>query len=81
MPGEDSARSKKTTQRQFEIMVQFITNNRQMEARKFSPSFTPQDKEELWNELTELLNADGYGPIKKADKWRKVSGFLINMYY
>lgn len=74
-------RSKKTTQRQFEIMIDFISKHREMEHQKFTPSFTQKDKDELWRELTNLLNADGYGPLKKADKWRKVSRFLIIIYF
>ena len=66
-------RSKKTTSRQYEVMINFIKNHKSLIDSKLSESFTAKDKDSLWAELTDILNSDGFGPVKTADRWRKVS--------
>ena len=70
-------RSRKTTPRQFEIMADFILQHKESMEGKLSSKLTAKDKDSLWEELASLLNADGFGPQKSTDKWRKVSKFLF----
>lgn len=66
-------RAKKITQRQLEVMTDFIMRHKSMVVSKFSSKFTAMDKEKLWDELTEILNSDGLGPKKDSKKWKRVS--------
>lgn len=66
-------RSKKTTLYQYEIMLDFFENHPEMVTGKLTDSFTAQRREELWAELSTLLNSVNYGPQKTPIKWRKVS--------
>ena len=75
-----SKRSKKTTQRQYELMINFIENHPKMINGKLTPSFTAQHRDNLWKELSNLLNSDGIGPEKPPEKWRKVSIFSTSVY-
>lgn len=63
------------TQRQFEIMVDFITNHKESANKKVT-CYTQKEKE-FWCGSTNPLSVDRCGPIKKAEKWRKVRRFLI----
>lgn len=66
-------RSKKTTIRQFEIMLDFFENHPEMISGKLTGSFTARRREELWVELSNLLNSLNFGPQKTPKKWKKVS--------
>lgn len=66
-------RAKKATARQIEIMTDYIDNHKEMINGKLTMTFTAQDRDARWKELSELLNSDGSGPEKSPRKWRKVS--------
>ena len=74
-------RSKKTTLRQYEIMLDFLENHPEMISGKTTDSFTPQRREKLWSDLSVCLNSVSYGPQKTPAKWRKVSTVKVKLSY
>lgn len=66
-------RSKKITLDQYDIMLDFLESHPEMAIGKTTDSFNSQRREELWADLTLLLNSVSVGPQKTPAKWRKVS--------
>lgn len=63
---------------QKEILVEFLTNHKQMIRGKFSASYTRNDYRRDWADLADILNSDENGCWKEVDQWRGVS--FINIY-
>ncbi|XP_063237338.1 uncharacterized protein LOC134539335 [Bacillus rossius redtenbacheri] len=61
----------KVAESQQKLMLEFMRKHPQLLSNKQSHSFNWRSKQELWRELTDVLNANGYGPIKTPGKWMK----------
>ncbi|XP_023244416.1 uncharacterized protein LOC111642317 isoform X2 [Centruroides sculpturatus] len=62
---------KRTTARQFQLMVDFMELHPKLIFGKLDTNFTVKDRQRLWDELTTLLNSDELGSARDAEKWRK----------
>ncbi|XP_067129513.1 uncharacterized protein [Centruroides vittatus] len=62
---------KRTTARQFQLMVDFMELHPKLIFGKLDSNFTVKDRQRLWDELTTLLNSDEFGSARDAEKWRK----------
>lgn len=62
----------RTSMKQFEMLLNFMENHQQLVSGKLEVNFTIRDRQRLWEELSEKLNAAGNGSRKDAEKWRKV---------
>ncbi|XP_028142517.2 uncharacterized protein LOC126888276 [Diabrotica virgifera virgifera] len=59
------------TAEQKEIMLDFIKSRPRLYAGKFSPEFTRQQSQSLWQELATILNSHSNGAKKEWSAWRK----------
>lgn len=71
-------RGRRTTTRQFEMMIDFMELHPKLVSGRLDPNFTVKDRQRLWDELSNLLNADENGSLKDAEKWRKTWNDLKN---
>lgn len=68
--------SKKRTaaivQQQKNILIDFMESHEELVSSKFSGTFTKQTAQNLWDDVTTLLNAVPGGAKKTWNQWRKV---------
>ncbi|XP_064479898.1 uncharacterized protein LOC135393358 [Ornithodoros turicata] len=67
---EQKCRASRPTHDQFEIMLHFMMEHRNLFTGVLSPSYTHLDRQKEWTELAAMLNSSG-GAVKTVDKWRK----------
>ncbi|KFM78177.1 hypothetical protein X975_17840, partial [Stegodyphus mimosarum] len=57
--------------RQLEMIVSYMEQNTSLAQGKLSIEFSKSDRRQKWKELSEMLNAERFGPKKTSDQWRK----------
>lgn len=57
---------------QKELLVEFMKSRPELRSGRFTPMFTFKKAKELWEQLTDLLNAVPNGSHKDWRQWRKV---------
>ena len=75
---ENKQKSYPVSNRQKEMLVEFISARREMYTGKLNQSYTRQNMIANWVELTNILNSVPEGPSKDWKQWRKVK--IINKY-
>lgn len=68
-------RLSKTTQKQYEILLNFLKNNI-IVLRKNNNARNQIKISQLWDAFAEEINSLGVGPKKTTEQWRNVSMFL-----
>lgn len=67
-----ATKSQPMTQKQKQLLVDFISVRKEMYSGKLTPTYTKEKMKSLWAELTNLLNSVPGGPAKTWMQWRKV---------
>ncbi|XP_046403973.1 uncharacterized protein LOC124169425 [Ischnura elegans] len=61
----------RVTEFQKEFLLKFLSENRRLLSTTVDETFTKQDHERLWGELSTALNSMGSGPVKSQSQWKK----------
>ncbi|XP_071455092.1 uncharacterized protein [Hetaerina americana] len=61
----------RVTEFQKEFLLKFLSENRRLLTTTVDETFTRQDHERLWGELSTALNSMGSGPVKSQSQWKK----------
>lgn len=54
------------------ILIDFMKNHENLQSGKFSNNFTYRKAQQLWQEVTIMLNSVAGGASKDWKKWRRV---------
>lgn len=68
--------SRKADRNQFSIIVDFMEKNVDFFKKKLSNDLTRKKMDEMWDELTTTLNANGRC-CKSKEKWISVSNYVL----
>lgn len=61
------------TNKQKEMLTEYISQRPDMYMGRFTPSYTKEKMNKNWMEITNILNSIPNGPAKEWRQWRKVS--------
>lgn len=68
-------RLQKTTRRQYEELLDFVSENKIILTGKTKP-LESKKIDLLWSNFTEEINSKGFGVAKTVDQWRHVSTYI-----
>ncbi|XP_043463812.1 uncharacterized protein LOC122499490 [Leptopilina heterotoma] len=61
----------KVTYSQQKKLLKFVEDYPRMMSKKFNDNFTLTNYETVWNDLTEILNAENNSNVRTSEKWQK----------
>lgn len=67
-----TSRLKRTTNKQYEVLLDFVENNKILVHGKTRPAEADTVKK-LWETFAQNINSLGIGPCKTGDQWKRVS--------
>lgn len=76
MESKSNTRLKRTTPAQYELLLNFVEENRILLHGKTKPQESDMIKK-LWEKFAAYINPLGLGPVKLAHQWKNVSKILV----